>query len=103
MVTSASESGDLRFMLGVQRVRGATYLFAGGLALLLKLIGVLEAPYLAFFGAMGFAVLSAVGLHFVYERRLDQRWGVKPHRIWMPLDIGITTLAVYLTGGASSP
>ncbi len=102
-LASVAESGELRFMLGVQKVRGATYLFAGGLALLLKLVGLLGAPYLAFFWPMGFALLSAVGLHSLYERRLDRRWGVEFHRIWMPFDTGMATLGVYLTGGATSP
>lgn len=93
-----SGESTLRFNLNVQKSRAAVYTLAVAVGLLDRLLGSLQMSFLAAPFYLAVAGLSAAGFHELYRRRVDARLGINLNPYWMACDVGLISLAVYLSG-----
>jgi signal transduction histidine kinase len=108
MTTAVSEparasTGSLRFHLALQKTRAAVFVISFVIAALGRLTGTLsfDWTYAALLLAVSLVFTAAVW--FAYVRRLDERFGIPLEPVWVGFDIMSVTVAVQLTGGATSP
>ncbi len=96
------EEGRLSVHLAVQRSRGIAFVGMYAVAMIGWLAGILEFDHRWAHTLAVVAIGSAVVFHELYRRRLDRRWKVELHVVWMACDVAFITWMVYLTHGSSS-
>lgn len=95
------EERRLRFNRNVQKNRTYVYTLAVMVGLLDRSLGGSQMSYAAAPFFLFVATLSAFVFHELYRRRVDRRLHVDLNPYWMGCDVGLITLAVYLSGGGS--
>ncbi len=102
--TGAASDSAHRFHVAVQKTRYWAYLLSFGAFFVGKALGAFPSTRSLHAAVMLLVAMVAVGLtHAVYRFRLDERVGFDPTPWWLATDILLACIAVWLTGGASSP
>jgi signal transduction histidine kinase/DNA-binding response OmpR family regulator len=101
--TRDSGDGLRRFQLAIQKSRAGVYLLGAVIAIAMRLLGVFDASVVSIVGIFSLATFTAVVFHVLYERGLDEAWGIRFEPIWLAVDIAIISSSVAISGGITSP
>ena len=105
VAAAASEPAapGIRFQVVVQRNRALVFSLATGLALALRASGLVEARWRDILLLGVIANGSALLFGWLASRGLHRRLPVPPEAVWLPIDIGLCSWGVALSGGQGSP
>ena len=101
--TAAKLPGKVRFRIGVQKTRAASYVIAALLAAVFRELGVLDTLYLEIVTLVGSACLTALTCYGLVIKGVAERMGRSFESLWMISDVALISWAVHITGGIDSP